>query len=229
MLTMQVNSRVVWAAAVALIFVGGAAYLTYVDENGSSEKEGDAAKERVEVQERGAPSLGKSDARVTIVEFADFQCPSCGLFHFGAGAVIIEEYVKTGKARFVFKQFPLLGEESFWAAYAAQCAKEQGKFWEYHDLLFARQSQSEGENTGTFSALSLLEIAREAGAHEEAFSSCLRSEKYRDAVLEDVEDGKRAGVEGTPTVFVNGRKMEGIFPFEAYRQIIEEELKGFVQ
>lgn len=217
------NRRVVTAAFIALFFIGGAWFYSLF----SGGFKGDTVtqpQERVSVAERGAPSLGRADAPVTIIEFADFQCPSCAVFHFGAGAVIFDRYVKQGTARFVLKQFPLLGEESYTAAYAAECAKEKGIFWEYHDALFARAAQSEGENSGMFSLVNLVRIGEELGLDANMFSECVRAEKYKAAVLADIEDGKQAGVEGTPTVFINGRKFEGALPFETYKTGIEEEL-----
>lgn len=225
------NSRVMIAAGVACALVLGAWFFSRsgdkgrgISEKSNALEEGQSAA-RVKVEERNAPSLGRDSAPITIIEFADFQCPSCALFHFGAGAAIFEEFVKTGKVRFVFKQFPLLGEESFFAAYAAECAKEKGKFWEYHDLLFMKQSQSEGENSGVFSLDNLTRIAEEAGLEKNEFSQCMRAEKYKSAVLADVEDGKKAGVEGTPTVFINGRKMSGAQTFAEYKKAMEEELR----
>lgn len=227
----MVHSRVIAATGIACALVASAWFFSQRSDAEKSAREKKSVSEkaqsdtRVSVEERGAPSLGRDDAPVTIIEFADFQCPLCALFHFGAGAVIFEEFVKTGKARFVFKQFPLLGEESFFAAYGAGCAKEKGKFWEYHDLLFAKQSQSEGENSGVFSVANLVRIAEEAGLEKNEFAQCVREEKYKSAALADAEDGRKAGVEGTPTVFINGRKMSGALPYAAYKKVIEEELR----
>lgn len=170
------------------------------------------------------PYLGRKDAKVILIEFADFQCPSCALFHFGAGSAIFEEYIKKGLVKLVYKDFPLLGNESYSAAYAANCAREQGKFLEYHDLLFERQMKSGLENSGTFSTANLINLAQKGGLNKEIFSNCLWSEKYKEGVLRDIEEGKKAGVSGTPTIFINGRKQEGLLFFESYQKIIEEEL-----
>lgn len=217
----MLNRQVMVALAIAFLFIGGAWFISSVSE---VTRTGEQIPERVAIAERGAPSLGRNDASVTIIEFADFQCPSCAVFHFGAGEVIFEQYVKTGLARFVFKQYPLLGEESFSAAYASACAGEKGKFWEYHDVLFARQVQSEGENSGIFSFANLVRIAEEIGLETVSFSDCLRTEKYRGNIMQEIEDAKRAGVTGTPAVFINGKKFEGALPFESYKATIEEEL-----
>lgn len=221
--------KVIIAGAIALLCIGGALYFSDLWHRGGINTPSAVslrdANERVSVREgEDAPTLGRNDAKVVLVEFADFQCPNCTLFHFGAGAAIFEEYIKKGKARLVFKHFPLLGEESFFAAYASKCAQAEGKFWEYHDLLFAKQSKGEGENTGIFSGANLARAAQEIGLDESAFAECMRSEKYKVAVLQDVQDGKTAGVEGTPTVFVNGKRMAGALSFEAYKKVMEEEL-----
>lgn len=224
------SSKVIIAGAIALLCIGGALYFSDLwsrsGVNTSATTSSREADERIQVREgEDAPALGRSDAKVVLIAFADFQCPSCTLFHFGAGAAISEEYIKKGKARFVFKQFPMLGEESFFAAYASKCAQAEGKFWEYHDLLFTKQSSSEGENTGTFSFANLTRAAQEIGLNKDAFGECVRSERYKAAVLQDIQDGKKAGVQGTPTVFINGRKMTGALPFAVYKKAIEEELR----
>lgn len=170
------------------------------------------------------PYLGRDNAKVTIVEFYDFQCPSCALFHFGAGDAILEKYVKNGLARIVYKDFPFLGEESLTAAYAARCANEQGKFFEYYDLLFSRQAESGAENANLFSYSRLSAFAAEVGANQDLFESCLSAGKYKASVLKSLEDGKAAGVTATPTIFINNQKVEGSATFESYQKIIEEEL-----
>lgn len=169
-----------------------------------------------------SPSLGRPDAPVTMIVFSDFQCSLCSIFHFGSQEAIIETYVKRGLVRFAFKHYPTLGEESFTAAYASECAREQGKFWEYQDLLFEKQSQSVIENSGIFSSENLVRVAEEIGLEKNMFEQCLSSGQYKENILRDLEEGKAAGVQGTPTVFVNNEKMEGSLPFETYKTAIEK-------
>ncbi|MBI2640627.1 MAG: thioredoxin domain-containing protein [Candidatus Sungbacteria bacterium] len=168
-----------------------------------------------------APYLGNPDAPVTLIEFGDFQCPFCGRFFHTTEPQIIEQYVKTGKARFVYRDFAFLGPESEWAAMAAECANEQGKFWQYHDYLYNNQR---GENEGAFSKENLKAFARAIGLSEAQFGSCLDSDKYLEAVRRDTDDGRSAGVNGTPATFVNGRLIQGAVPFAQFQKIIEEEL-----
>ena len=182
------------------------------------------ANERVHIEAGDSPSLGRPDAKVSIVAFADYQCPFCAVLHFGAESAIIKEYVAKGKATFTFKQYPILGGESTRAAMASKCAEEQGKFWEYHDTLFERQMQSTGENEGIFSQENLIRLASDAQVNESMLKECLVSEKYKQAVLDEMEEGKQAGVESTPTMFINGKRTEGALSYEVYKTMIEEEL-----
>lgn len=221
--------NIVLAAIVAIVLVGVVWYIGG-PRGTSSEKKTDISlqkngeNERVEIGAGNAPSLGRRDASVAIVEFADYQCPFCAVLHAGAEAAIMEEYVKKGKARFTFKQYPFLGDGSMRAASASKCAQEQGKFWEYHDTLFERQMRSAEGNAGVFSVENLKRMAGDVGLNTGMFEKCLASGKYTQAVLDEMEEGRQAGVANTPTVFINGRKTEGALTFDAYKTIIEEEL-----
>ena len=176
------------------------------------------------------PMLGNPNASVTIVEFGDFQCPYCGRFFKTTEHEVIEKYVKTGKAKFVYRDFAFLGPESEWAAEAAECANAQGKFWEYHDYLFTHQS---GENQGAFSKDNLKRFAQELRLDATAFNACLDSDKYLAEVQKDTEDGRALGVSGTPANFVNGCLVTdtagnnaGAIPFTQLAPIIENAFKG---
>lgn len=227
---MKQSSHIVSAMMVAVVLIGAAMYfsnLSVVWRKGFVSVFGwpDNAQERVLIGMGDDPYLGRDNAKVTIIEFYDFQCPSCALFHFGAGNAILEEYVKKGLARIVYKDFPFLGEESLNAAYAARCANEQGKFFEYQNYLFSQQVKSNSENSKVFSFAHLSDFSGEVGMNKDLFESCLSSSKYKDAVAKDLEDGKAAGVTATPTIFINGQKLEGSMAFESYQKAIEEELK----
>lgn len=221
--------NIIIAAIAAIALVGAVWYIggprgTMSEKKTKASSQKNSVYERVEIGAGGAPSLGKRDAKVAIVEFADYQCPFCAVLHFGAEAAIMEEYVKKGKARFTFKQYPFLGDESVLAASASKCADEQGKFWEYHHALFEHQTQNPEENTGVFSVKNLKRIAGDTGLTADKFEKCLASGKYEQIVLDEMDEGRRAGVANTPTVFINGRKTEGALTFDAYKIIIEEEL-----
>ena len=175
------------------------------------------------------PAIGDPEASLTIVEFADFQCPFCARFFSTTEKQIIEQYVKTGKARLVYRDFPLtsIHPEAQKSAEASECADEQGKFWEFHDLLYQRQN-----------ALSLnnyKQWAKELGLNAGSFDQCLDSGKYAAEVQKDFSDGQAAGVGGTPATFVGDTFLSGALPFEDYpdggatkpgfRSVIEAELK----
>lgn len=185
------------------------------------ETTGVTAPQEAKLYEESDPFLGNPNASVTIVEFSDFQCPFCGRFFKTVESQIIEKYVKTGKVKFVYRDFAFLGEESEWAGIAAECANEQGKFWEYHDYLFNHQ---QGENDGAFSKANLKRFAQAVGLDAGTFGACLDSDKYRDEVRKDSSDGRALGVSGTPTTFINGKAVVGALPFEEFAKAIEEKL-----
>jgi len=134
---------------------------------------------------------------------------------------MIETYAQSGKVRFEYKHFAFIGQESTQAALAAECANEQGKFWEYHDLLFANQK---GENQGAFRNSVLKKLAEEAGLDLGQFSSCLSSAKYRSVLVRDKQEGQQRGAQSTPTIFVNDQIFEGAYPFQQFQNAIEAEL-----
>lgn len=167
------------------------------------------------------PRLGPTDSKVTIVEFADFQCPFCGQWHSEIYPKLKTEYIDTNKVSFVYWDLAFLGEESGLAAEAALCAKDQDKFWEYHDKLFTNQS---GENQGAFSRVNLKKFAQELGIDGKVFNNCVDARIYKPIVEESTSQASSYGVASTPTVFVKGKKIEGMIPWENYKQIIEAEL-----
>ncbi len=172
----------------------------------------------VNIEIGDAPVLGNIDAPVTIIEFSDFQCPFCKRFHDDAGLKIRDEYVKTGKAKFVYKQFPLYQIHPFAnsAALASECAKEQGKFWLYHDALFDKQED--------LATLNFTDLAVSLGMNKSQFKSCYDSGKYSENVKKDSAEGAAAGVSGTPATFVNGKPLMGAVPYASFKVAIEEAL-----
>lgn len=174
--------------------------------------------------ERGGAVLGNPEAPVTIVEFSDFQCPYCEKFFQTTEKSLIEKYVKTGKVKFVYRHYAFLGPESLRAAEASECAKEQDKFWEYHNYLFEHQGE---ENSGAFSKENLKYFALVLKLDTDKFASCLDSDKYADVVSQDKIAGDRFGVTGTPTSFVNGEKLVGTIPFDQKEAEALRQPKGF--
>ncbi|MBD0274610.1 MAG: DsbA family protein, partial [Acetobacteraceae bacterium] len=174
---------------------------------------GDAAKAPVavnispaELQRLPGMSIGRPDAPLTILEFADFQCPGCQGWATFMEPLIKERLVNTGRARYVFYDFPLaMHKNGFIASRAGRCANEQGKFWEYHAALF----QNQGKWAFEEDAVPLfLQYAEGVGADEDRFEECIRSEKFAREVSESVKLGESLGVAGTPTIFVNGQRLQ---------------------
>lgn len=170
---------------------------------------------RVKVAVDGAPFKGGADAPVTIVEFSDFHCPFCKRVL----AMLAQIESKYGsKIKLVFRDFPIdkLHPGARKAHEAARCANEQGKFWEYHDKLFATGPKASMDDLKSY--------AKDVGLNLSAFEPCLSSGRYQAAVQRDIEAGARAGVTGTPVFFINGRMLSGAQPLESFVRLIENEL-----
>ncbi|MDP3763618.1 MAG: DsbA family protein [bacterium] len=169
--------------------------------------------------------LGNKNAPVTLIEFSDFQCPFCRKFYRETLPQIKKEYIDTGKARLVYRDFPLSFHPGATpAAEGTECAREQGKFWEMHDVIFDEQ-EKQGSGTIQFTADDVKKWAAKIGLNTSKFNQCLDSGKYKKEVEKDITDGSAAGVTGTPAVFINGRLVVGAQPFAAFKVIIDEELK----
>ena len=165
---------------------------------------------------------GDPDAPVTIIEFADFQCPFCGRFFAETKPQIDEQYIQSGEVRFGYFDFAFLGPESQWAAEAAECAADQNKFWEYHDKLYDSQS---GENQGAFNKDNLKKFAENLGLDSSVFNKCFDSGKYTQLIQDDSNTASSIGVRSTPTFLINGQPLIGAQPFEAFQRVIDPLLK----
>jgi protein-disulfide isomerase len=135
---------------------------------------------------------------------------------------LIEKYVDNGTLRFEWRDFAYLGQESKTAAQAARAAQEQGKFWEYHDLLYQNQGSING---GTYSDDKLVGLARQLGLDIESFESGLASGRFEEVVQEDLREAQELGIQGTPSFTINEQRLVGPQPLEAFEQVIEEELQ----
>jgi len=171
------------------------------------------------------PVLGNANAKVTIIEFGDYQCPSCRLFWREIEPRLKKEYVDTGKVKLVFRDFPIkeIHPDATAAAMAAQCAADQGKYWEYHDRIFREQDKGT-DDVVRFKAADLKKWGAAIRLDAAAFNACVDSARYQDEVAKDYADGIAVGIQGTPTFFINGRKVVGDRPFEYFKKIIDEEL-----
>jgi len=166
--------------------------------------------------------LGDPKAAVTIVEFGDYQCPFCGRFFEQIEPKLKEEYVATGKAKLIYRDFAFLGPESKTAALAAQCAGEQNKYWEFHNRLFEIEIADGSENNGNLSNGLMKSLAKELGLDRGKFNLCFDSQKYREEIEKDYNDGLSAGVSGTPATFINSKLISGVQPYSVFKQAIDK-------
>ncbi len=178
---------------------------------------GSSLVDRRAVESPDDPALGPADAKVTIVEFGDFQCP------FSRASVttmkqLLEKY--GNKIRFIFRDFPnsSIHENATNAAVAAACAQTQGKFWQYYDLLFLNQENLLQSD--------LLRYAEQLRMDTATFQQCLLTEQRKQEVDDDFQAGTNLGVSGTPTWFINGHRVEGAIPYKTFEKIVKYGLKG---
>jgi protein-disulfide isomerase len=169
------------------------------------------------------PFLGDANASLVIVDFSDYQCPFCKKLYTDVFPQLKEDFIDTGKAKYVFKDFPLnIHPPAVFAHMAAECAGDQGKYWEMHALLFDKQSEwSKAEDVNA----TLIGYSTELGLNQALLSECLTSEKYREEVESDRDDAIGYGARGTPTLFINGKILRGLPQnYEQFKQLLENEL-----
>lgn len=186
---------------------------------GLAQSESPGPKEIVSLLAKG-PARGAPNAPVTIIELSDFQCIFCGKFWKETLPRLDAEYIRLGKVRLVYRHLAILGAQSIAAAQAADCAGEQGRFWEYHDRLFASMGPLALTN-GRLKA-----HAAEIGLDTGVFDQCLDSGKYLQKVKEETAIGLTLGARATPVFLINNTMLVGAHPFETFREIIEGELRG---
>jgi protein-disulfide isomerase len=164
------------------------------------------------------PFLGPQDAPITIVEFSDYQCPYCTKWYQEVHSRLMKDYA--GKVRFIYRDFPLysIHPEAQSAAEAANCAGEQGAYWQFHDVLFGQNSE--------LGVPAYTKYAAALGLNTSQFDQCVSDRKYKSEVEADYKYASSLGVSSTPTFFVNGLAVVGAQPYEVFQQIIDKELAG---
>jgi len=172
----------------------------------------------------GSSILGSPAAPITIVEFGDYQCHQCYNWFHNTKPSIFQNYVDTGKVNLIFVDLAFLGRDSPKAAQASYCAEDQGKYWEYHDQLYASQ-ESQIDN-GWANSQRLKSFAFSLGLDSELFDSCLDSGKYAKRVQSNIAEAKKLGVSGTPTFFIIGpngqqEKLVGAQPYSVFTQVLD--------
>jgi protein-disulfide isomerase len=232
------KSTIALSIVVAALIIGGAIlYVAKPSKSPSSLNKKDSLSLQG-LSFEGMPILGDPNASVTILEFGDFQCPYCAIFFAQVEPVLKKEFIETKKANIVFKTLAFLGKESVDAGNAAECAGEQGKFWQMHQAIFeaelAELSQGKNnENSGNLNRQFFESTAEKLGLDKEAFLSCFDQNKYVSKLDKFMSDAQKAmnGRVGTPAVFVIKDKVaskmdktqQGPFDIDAYRRIINEQ------
>ena len=178
------------------------------------------------------PVIGKLNAPVTIIEFSDFQCPFCAKFHLETLPLIMNEYINEGQVKLVFRDFPIqsIHPNALPASLAAECANEQGKFKEMHDVLFENQKEWNKQSIDNV-IITFNQYASGMGLDGNTFDSCLKNGKYVEEIQKDLDDGRNYGITGTPGFFiVNDQigfiELKGAQPFESFKKIIDIQLKN---
>ncbi len=164
-----------------------------------------------ELAQNGASSIGSESAPVVIVEYSDYQCPFCRVWFNQSEAQIMEKYVDTGKVQFVYKDFPLsFHPMAAPSANAARCAGDQGKYWEYHDALYAEQNALNAQGgTVQYTVDDLKAWGKKIGLNESTFNACVDDNKYASAVAANMAEGQTVGVGGTPSFVIGLRNETG--------------------
>jgi protein-disulfide isomerase len=173
--------------------------------------------------ENGSPILGDSKAPITVLEWGDYQCTFCYKFHQNTLDSINEDFIKTGKVKLIFKDFPLNGPDSILAAEASYCAQDQKKYWQYHNELYQNWG---GERTGWITRESLDRFAISVGLELKQFNTCLDEYKYQNQVIALHEFGKNIGIDATPSFLVFNDekiiKIRGNQPLEVFLKTFDE-------
>lgn len=173
--------------------------------------------QRYEVASEGFPSIGPSNAPITIVEFSDYQCPFCRRWHEQVYESLLNAY--PGKIRMVYRHLPLtsIHPDAFPAAEAAMCAGEQNAYWQFHEKLFS----SDALGSSVYA-----KYADELGLDMDTFQSCISERRFQEAVQADLDFAVNLGVRSTPTFFINGLAIVGAQPLDIFKQVIDKELAG---
>ncbi len=196
-------------------------FIVISNEDNSDQKSNLLNKEKL--LENTPPIIGDVDAKITILEFGDYQCTFCYKFHQQTLEKIKESYIDTGKVNYTYKDFPLNGLDSILAAEASFCANEQGKYWEYHDTIFNNWA---GERTGWITSNSLLDFAEQNKLNVNEFTECVNNHKYTQKVIENQKFAENIGINATPSFLIfNDEKLVrviGAQPIEKFVDAIQQ-------
>jgi len=226
-----------------IIIAGSIIYSTglknYNNLNNAQKTDSGVTAQNAETKNVGVSSsdvvLGDPNAPVTIVEFGDYQCPFCARFFKEIQGKITDNYIKTGKAKMIYKELAFLGQESEAAALAASCAKEQGKFWQFHDAIFKTEwdevekvmagALKSNENNGNLNRSFFEKTASDLKMDIASFLQCFDSKKYKNEITDNYNEANKLmnGRISTPTLFINGQMIQG--SYDEIAQLIDTFLK----
>ncbi len=224
----EVNPWMVTTIVLGLIVIIGIAYFAGLTSSGKATavvEQGEKTRAEnptaTDFVEDNDPGMGNKNARVVILDYDDFQCPFCKKFYDETFELIKKNYIETGKVYYVFKQFPLSSIHQYArkAAEASLCAQDQGRFWEYHDILFIKQTEWSLQGTKKF-----LDYAEELGLEKKEFEECLSSGKYFEEVEKEYDQAAFIGATGTPSFVINDVLVPGAQPYEVFQQVIDQKL-----
>ena len=178
--------------------------------------------------ENGSTVYGDPNAPITLVEFGDYQCHYCNVFFETIEGDIITNYVETGKVKIIFKDYNIIGSDSVNASHGAHCAKDQGMFWEYHDILYSNWT---GENNGWASPENLILFAEKINLDMDKWVKCMDEKPHSKTILTSNEDAKKLQLTGTPAFFVINSDglvsiLFGAQPFEVFKRVFDEKLEN---
>ena len=175
-----------------------------------------------------SPILGDPNAPITLIEFGDFQCHFCNVYFHNTEPVLLENFVKTGKVNVIFKDYIIIGPDSFTAAHATHCADDQDGYWKYHNILYNNWT---GENNGWASNQNLMKYANEIELDLGLFIECMNSNRYNDLIEKSNNDARKLGLSGTPAFFIHDKKtntvqvISGAQPYESFERVFNSILE----
>lgn len=226
-----IGAGIALAAVVALVLVSGQGLLIKSPVTQTATQNDQSAGQKVSLDlltGNSSPVLGSENAPITMIEFGDYQCFYCNNFFHNTESDIVKNYIDTGKVKMYFKDFTIIGQDSVTAANAAHCAQEQGKFWQYHDVLYTNWS---GENTGWATSTNLVQFAKQVGLNMDQFNQCFQQTKYNSVIRGSVSDANTLGLTGTPDFFIIGpdnsvTKVVGAQPYSVFDEIFKSKMQS---
>ena len=228
------NKRIVVSAAfVVIVIVVIVSFTSYqvdlMDKQNEAMEQFIKSQQKAQLEfENGSPILGSESAPVTIVEFGDYQCEACYHWFHNTRATLIDNYIETGKAKLIFVDLPFIGRDSKIAAQASYCAEDQGKYWEYHTILYTFQ-EIEGYDSGWANRDRLNSFAFTLDMNMDEFNDCMDSSKYKIRVKANYNEAVKNGVQSTPTFIIissdgTTKKFAGAQPYSVFAATIESML-----